>query len=189
MRNILMIGSILTALVGCTVSPVERDRYYRLAPLEPVGSSLGENVELRRIQTPGLLGGRSLLVVETTDPVIAREVRGSLWVSPPSHWLTEMILKRGMSAVRLVNEGAPSMPRSRLTLTLDDLFINTKQQTTSVGLSGVFLFDEVTHRVSCLQSSPFETAGSVESASMDGFRDALSGCLTEIDGQIAEIVR
>ncbi len=81
------------------------------------------------------------------------------------------------------------MPRSRLTLTLDDLFINTKQQTTSVGLSGVFLFDETTHRVSCLKSSPFETAGSVESASMDGFRDALSGCLTDLDGQIAEIVR
>jgi len=189
MKKMILIGALFLGLIGCAASPVEPDRYYRLAPLESTNSQFGEIVELRRIQAPGLLGGRALLIAERTDPIIAREVRGSLWVSPPNLWLTDMILKRGFDGIRLVGEGAPSQPRHRLNLKLDDLFIDMQNQQTAVGLSGTLVFNESVHRIGCHETAPLASNGAVESAAMDSYHSALSRCTADLNDQIIQVVR
>jgi len=189
MMRMIIVSALSLVLIGCTASPVEPDRYYRLAPLEPINSKIGEIVELRRVQAPGLLGGRALLVVERTDPVIAREVRGSLWVSPPNLWVTDMMLNRGFDGIRLVGEGAPTQPRHRLSLKLDDLFIDTQNQQTSVGLSGTLVFNETVHRIGCRQTASLASTGDVESAAMESYHAAFDRCASELNDQIIQVVR
>ena len=180
----LGIGFSLLLLVGCAAKPITPDRYYRVASPQAVNHQDGALVSLRRVETPGVLGGRSLLASESESPLIVREIRGHLWASPTNVWMTNWLLERGFSQVRLVADDSPMRADQSVTLSLDDLFIDPQQSQVSVGFSGYLKSRDDERALRCRSGAAIADSGSVESAAVAAFASAIETCVQDLDQQI-----
>jgi len=183
-----VLSFVVLILSGCAAKPLTPDQYYRISVDRVDAANQGTNVVLRRIETPGILGGRALLVGEQFEPLVVREVRGHLWISPPSQWVSELLLARGFTDARLHGEGSPVRSKYTLDLALTDLFIDLKQSAVRVGLSGRLIADGRESAVSCFSEQALEATGEVEIASVAAFKLGFEGCFAELDQQISGLL-
>ena len=180
----LGIGLSLLLLVGCAAKPITPDHYYRVASLPVAENQGGALVSLRRVETPGVLGGRSLLMSQSDSPLIVREIRGHLWVSPTNVWITNLLLERGFSKIRLVADDSPLRADQSMTLTLNDLFIDPQQSEVTVGFSGYLKSRNDERALRCQSNAKIAAKGSVESAAVEAFAEAIESCLQDLDQQV-----
>jgi len=183
-----VLSFVLFILSGCAAKPLTPDQYYRISVDRVEDADQGTNVVLRRIETPGILGGRALLVGEQFEPLVVREVRGHLWVSPPSQWVSELLLARGLTHARLNSEGSPVRSKYTLDLALTDLFVDLKQSAVRVGLTGLIVADGRESALSCFSEQALEASGDVEIASVAAFKLGFEDCFAQLDQQISGLL-
>ena len=179
---------ILATLIlsGCAAKPLAPDHYYRVSTDRIDQADTGLSVVLRRIETPGVLGGRALLVGTQFDPLVIQEVRGHLWASPPNAWLTNLLLTRGMTDVQLLTEGLPTRADQTLMLSLTDLFMNPVDSTVVVGLSGMLQGQNRSQAIQCRSTHQTQADSSREAGAIAAFESALETCFADLDRQVTE---
>lgn len=180
----LGIGLCGLLMAGCAAKPITPDHYYRVASPSIVNDQVGALVSLRRLETPGVLGGRSLLISQSESPLIVREIRGHSWVSPTNVWMTNLLLERRFRNVRLVADDSPMRADQNMSLTLNDLFIDPQQSKVTVGFSGRLKSRDDERSLRCESKAKIAAKGPVESAAVDAFSQAIEGCLQDLDQQL-----
>jgi len=187
MRFIYLLVATLV-LSGCAAKPLAPDHYYRVSTDRIDRADSGVPVVLRRIETPGVLGGRALLVGTQVDPLVIQEVRGHLWASPPNAWLTDLLLTRGMTDIQLVTESLPTRAERTLMLALTDLFINPADSAVVVGLSGMLKGASASQAVRCRSTQQMQSASTVEAGAVAAFESALDACFADLDRQVTALL-